>query len=90
MACGTPVVSTEVGIVTELIRHGDNGLLFDGSGRHLAEVLQPVLSNPAVEQSMRARLSPDDLSRFDGDAVIAQLADGLKRIASEARARHTA
>ncbi|MFT7463041.1 MAG: glycosyltransferase involved in cell wall biosynthesis [Pseudohongiellaceae bacterium] len=87
MACGTPVVSTEVGIVTELIRHGDNGLLFDGSGKHLADVLEPLLSDPTAEQSMRSRLRPEDLDGYEGDTVIARLADGLKEIATAARAR---
>ena len=86
MACGTPVVSTEVGIVPELIRHGENGLLFDGGGKHLADVLYPLLSDKTAEQDMRERLRPEDLDGYDGDAVIARLADGLKQIAAVARA----
>ena len=86
MACGTPSASTSVGIVSELIDHGRNGLVFDGSAADLATKLQPVLADPTREAAMRAELATGDLSRFDRDTVIAGLADGLKAIAADYRA----
>lgn len=86
MSCGTPSISTTVGIVPELISHGTNGLLFDGSGEDLARQLLPLLEDPARERALRAALPPADMQRFDSDAVIAQLAQGLKAIAAQARA----
>ncbi|RKY20786.1 MAG: hypothetical protein DRQ55_06510 [Planctomycetota bacterium] len=87
MACGTPSVSTPVGIVPELIDHGRNGLIFDGSGASLCAELSPLLSDPASEAAMVAALHPDDMLRFERDAVIARLAQGLKAIAAEHRSR---
>ncbi len=84
MACGTPVISTKVGIVAELVRHGHNGLHFDGRPGSLALMLQRLLTDAAQSQALRANL-PGDLSRYERQAVIANLADGLKRIAASAR-----
>jgi glycosyltransferase involved in cell wall biosynthesis len=87
MACGTPSASTPVGIVPELIDHGRNGLLFEGSGASLARELSPVLADPAREAAMQAALPPDDMHRFARETVIARLADGLKAVAAEYRSR---
>lgn len=86
MACGTPCVSSEVGLVSELIDHGANGLLFDGSGAGLADALQPVLEDPAAEARLRAALPAPVLAGYARADVIARLADGLKAIAAQARA----
>lgn len=87
MACGTPSISTAVGIVPELIDHGRNGLLFDGSGADLATQLGPILADPARERELAAELPPPDMARFARERVIAELADGLKAIAAGWRAR---
>ena len=84
LACGTPVVSTAVGIVPELIRHGENGLLYDGTDGELTLRLQRVLTDSAQELKLRSNLPPD-LSAYDRETVLAGLADGLKRIAAGAR-----
>lgn len=85
MACGTPAVASRVGLVDELIRPGEDGLVFDGSGAGLADALQPVLEDPAAEARLRAGLPAPILSRFAREDVIARLADGLKAIAAAAR-----
>jgi glycosyltransferase involved in cell wall biosynthesis len=65
MACGTPVVATEVGGVAELVSHRANGLLapardVDGIARCLAELLD--------DASLRSRLGDQaarTATRFD-------------------------
>lgn len=86
MACGTPALSTPVGIVPELIEHGRDGLVFDGSVDALARQLRAFFGDPALEARLRGALPPTDMQRFDRAAVIARLAEGLRRIAAEARA----
>ncbi len=83
MACGTPVLSTIVGVVPELIRHDHNGLLYDGTTEELTLRLQRFLTDPSQQARLRSKL-PGDLSALDRDDVIAKLAEGLKAIAARA------
>jgi len=85
LACGTPAVSTPVGIVPELLRDGVNGEVFDGTAAGLVAALRRVLLDEAAHQRMLGAVPRMDLSRFDREAVIAGLADGLKAIAAGAR-----
>ncbi len=86
MACGTPVVSTTVGVVPELIDDGRNGLLYDGTTNHLTLRLQRALADAALETRLGGVL-PGDLSSLRHADVLEHLADGLKRIAAAHRAR---
>jgi glycosyltransferase involved in cell wall biosynthesis len=83
LACGTPVLSTRVGLVPELVRDGRNGLVYDGSVEDLTLKLQRLLTDAAQERALRSAL-PGDLSRFEREEVIARLAAGLKTIAASA------
>jgi glycosyltransferase involved in cell wall biosynthesis len=87
MACGTPVITTQVGLVPDLVADGRDGLIYDGSTQGLAQALVQVLAEGGDEQRFREQLPPAPTERFERRAVIAHLADGLKRIAADARAR---
>ena len=89
MACGTPSLSTPVGIVPELIEHSVNGLIFDGSVAALAAELERFFGNAALEKTLREANPPADMSRFDREQVIANLASGLAEIAARARSERS-
>jgi glycosyltransferase involved in cell wall biosynthesis len=56
MACGTPVLSSRVGGVAELVAEGETGWLFaPGDERTLTQRLEFVLAEPAVVAAMRPR-----------------------------------
>jgi glycosyltransferase involved in cell wall biosynthesis len=58
MACGTPVVSTRVSGIPELVIDGVNGWLADpGDAQGLADALAAVLASPGEsrDRSIRAR-----------------------------------
>ncbi len=49
MACGVPVVATDVGGVADMIRHGQNGLLVrSGETRDMAEKIKLLMSQPGL------------------------------------------
>jgi glycosyltransferase involved in cell wall biosynthesis len=58
-ATGTPVVATRLGGMAELIRHNENGLLFEpGSAAGLAEQLQRLIDEPTLLPSLRQGIEP--------------------------------
>ena len=63
MACGTPVVSSNVGGVSELVEHDRTGWLFEpGDDEALRDILAMVLADPQRVRSMRvhARQAAED------------------------------
>jgi glycosyltransferase involved in cell wall biosynthesis len=52
MACGTPVIATDVGDIRDVIHEGENGYLFDGTPSHLRALVDTHLDQL---RSMRAR-----------------------------------
>jgi glycosyltransferase involved in cell wall biosynthesis len=85
LACGTPVISTRVGLVPDLIQDGQNGLLFDGSTDDLSRALRTFFCEPETEPRLRVAAAASDISRFEREAVIGRLADGLKKVAESAQ-----
>ena len=73
LACGTPVVTTRVGGVENIIRHGENGyLVADNTPRSLADKIMLALSrsnnNGHLASVMRASLEPFGWSNI-ADAI---------------------
>lgn len=57
-ACGTPVIGSDIGGISELIEDGRNGLLFEpGNPRQLADRMRFLLDNPqqAIEMGRNGR-----------------------------------
>lgn len=53
LACGTPVIGSNLGGTTEQIQHGWNGLLFEaGNAAELAQRMHYLLDNPALAVEM--------------------------------------
>lgn len=80
MACATPVVSTPVGMMKELLVEGSNGASCGFDAASLASAIERVLSDEGrrVVLGERARA---DVQRFEYATVIRGYAEGLKRLA---------
>ena len=53
MACGLPVISSRIGGVIDMIRNGENGLLFEPGNTHqLAGALKRLLSDPEYASTL--------------------------------------
>ena len=69
LACGTPVVASNVGGVREIVRDGFNGhLVPPGDARGLADALAGRLCDPAGTRAMGIRGRVDVAARFASDA----------------------
>jgi len=82
LAVGTPVLSTDAGGVTEILRDEENGLLVPmGDADALAAAIRRYFDDPALEERLRAA-APGSVTRFAPEAIYAQLEALLEEAAS--------
>jgi glycosyltransferase involved in cell wall biosynthesis len=73
LAVGTPVISTDIGGVAEVVRDGENGLLVPaGDVEALAAAIRRYLGDPALQERLRAA-APASLGAFTADTVYGSL-----------------
>ncbi len=89
MACGTPVVSTPVGIMPELLDDGLTGRLVDWQPIDIATAVLEILNDPAGAARM-ARLSRDAVQPFERKTTLDNYAQAYLRLAEEQERRRTA
>jgi D-inositol-3-phosphate glycosyltransferase len=82
MACGTPVVSTPVGMMTELLSDGACGALCGFDAISLAGAIERVLADERERRAMGAR-ARQRASRFEYASILRGYAQGLHRLAGE-------
>jgi glycosyltransferase involved in cell wall biosynthesis len=83
MACGTPVVSTPVGGIADLLDHGRAGVLVPyGNPRALGEALGALLADPQRREQLAllARLRCE--ARYDARRQFADLAERMARLSA--------
>ena len=82
LAVGTPVLSTDAGGVTEILRDEENGLLVPmGDADALAAAIRRYFDDPALEARLRAA-APGSVTRFAPAAIYARLEALLEETAS--------
>jgi glycosyltransferase involved in cell wall biosynthesis len=79
-ACGTPVVSTPVGMMRELLVEGQNGAGCGFDVESLEAALGRVLDDEGKRRAMAAR-TREVATRFEYASVLRGYADGLKKLA---------
>ena len=52
LACGRPVITTEVGIVPEVVENGKNGLIFERTQSQLRSMIKKIDQNLCLIQKM--------------------------------------
>jgi len=71
MACGLPVVATDVPGCREVVRNGDNGLLVPPRDpQALADALRRLINDPELRTSMGARSRQRAVDEFSAEHVI--------------------
>lgn len=64
LASARPVISTNVGIVPEIVVHEHNGLFIDRSRSGLKEAIERLIKSPSLIQEMHNNLLNDEFERY--------------------------
>jgi N-acetyl-alpha-D-glucosaminyl L-malate synthase BshA len=73
LACGVPVVGTDVGGLPEVVRHGETGMLYPaGDIEGMASGSIAILSDRDQWRAMSARGASDARERFSLDEIVAE------------------
>nr|HID12412.1 glycosyltransferase family 1 protein [Anaerolineae bacterium] len=83
MACGVPVVTTPVGLMSEIVVHDENGLLFHWDAEDLATCALHLLADPA-EQRRIGCAGRETVQPFEYHRKIRELAEGYQQLIREA------
>ena len=86
MACGTPAVSTPVGIMGELVEDGVNGALAGFDVASLADACERVLGDESQRLEMGRRAREATLP-FEWTRAIERYAEGIQSLAGSGVAR---
>lgn len=83
MAAGLPVVATEVGGVSDIVKDGITGFLIDaGDEDSLVSAMSTVMSNRSIQQSMSSA-AIEMVGAYDAEAVARRYGALYKRYSSE-------
>ncbi|MBI3818213.1 MAG: glycosyltransferase family 4 protein [Planctomycetes bacterium] len=85
MACGTPVVTTPIGVMTDLIQNGTNGWIFQFDAKSLARAVAQALGD-AGAYARAAAVCRDAVLPFEYKKTIGLYARGLQQLAIDASA----
>jgi glycosyltransferase involved in cell wall biosynthesis len=83
LALGTPVIATDAGGVTEILRDEWNGLLVPiRDPEALAQAIRRYVDDPALQERLRAESVPS-VAQFEPERIYAELEDVLLEVARE-------
>lgn len=71
LACGTPVIASDVGGISEVFKNGSEGILIDRSDvRELIRATEELLGDPQRQQQFSAAARSGAESRFDSKVIL--------------------
>lgn len=84
LLCGAPVIATDSGGVTDIVRDGETGLLFpERDARALADAIEKLLDDRALAARLAAQGAAAARARFTSERVAAQFIEIYQRAIGE-------
>lgn len=83
-ACGTPVIASRIGVLPDLVRDGETGLLFEpGNARDLADKMAWALAHPEQMASMGRKARAQYEAEFSAEVNYQQLMEIYANVLAE-------
>ena len=82
MACGLPVIATNVPGIREIIRHKDNGFLAGTSPRELRDAIKAVMADSGLRARMGCRARELVVERFALPRIVDMQLEMLEKVVS--------
>jgi glycosyltransferase involved in cell wall biosynthesis len=82
LACGTPIITTRVGLANELIKDGVNGFFIDWSADMLGNRLIQIISDTNLRDRMAGE-APKSVQKFEKTHVVNEYASYCKQLVSK-------
>ena len=81
MACGTPVVGSDIGGISSYLKDGYNGFLVPpGNADAISDAIMRYVQMPETERSLMVQNALYTARRFSRENVVGELADKMKQI----------
>ena len=80
MSAGVPVVASRVGGLSEVIRHGVDGLLVDNQPEAIAAAIRQVLDNPGLARSIGGAARQTVIERFTVDQMVRRTLEVYRQV----------
>ena len=77
MALGVPLITTKVGLMPDVIRHGTNGFFVTGDAKDLADTMQKLLADGALRERI-GKEARKILNEFERETLIKRYAEFLQ------------
>ncbi len=87
-SCGRPVVATRIGSIPEVIRDGENGLLFEfGNAEDLSSKMEHLLRDDTLRQQMGESAYRSVINDYSEESHLRKVLEVFNRVAEEACSR---
>jgi glycosyltransferase involved in cell wall biosynthesis len=71
LACGLPVLASQIGGIPEFVKHGCTGLLYTaGDAGELADCIRALVRDPAVRERMSQAARDDAIASFSAESAL--------------------
>ena len=80
MSAAVPVIASHIGGLSEVIRHGENGLLVDNTEAAIASAIRHLLDPPEQARQIGAAARQTVIERFTVDRLVAGTLEAYRRV----------
>lgn len=83
MAAGKAVISTDVGGVRDIIRHGESGMIAENSIDSLVSSLLALIENKQLREDLGRQAQPDVIKKFGYERLVSDVSDLYRKLLNE-------